>query len=331
MTFVQFPLVPGDSEKWFVWKGSASHPLIVIDPDHKGEVSSAYQLLGNWTFGGQTRSLQDMLAPNARPAVDAKPWQHGFDALATLDRDNDGTLKGAELAPLGLWFDQNKNGISEKGEVKTLEEARVVSLFYRDARYDEALDGYHLKVGFERMVDGMVEKGSSFDWFSSGDTSKERLITSELGKLRAKQVDGDKDVPNKATQAFIPDAKIDHTAMLNGSWRWMSDQNQNPGEPAIGGILKLLVFENGDVRGVAFSESQYAQPYPLNSIAMFNSVEGTLSDSKQVSFKVQSSQWKLESRATLSVDGKTLTGKTTATDRTAGRSLSYDWVASKAN
>ena len=39
-------------------------------------------------------------------------------SLALLDTNHDGKLSGKELDALALWFDKNRDGVSQPGEVK---------------------------------------------------------------------------------------------------------------------------------------------------------------------------------------------------------------------
>jgi hypothetical protein len=87
---------------------------LVHDPKRGGKVDSALQM-----FGGVTFWLF---------------WETGYDAMAALDDDRDGTLGGAELEGLALWHDANGNGVCEPGEVKPLAEWGIVSLSCRHAR-----------------------------------------------------------------------------------------------------------------------------------------------------------------------------------------------------
>ena len=87
---------------------------LVHDPKHTGKVTSALQM-----FGGVTFWLF---------------WDTGYDALAALDDDGDGTLSGKELEGLALWHDANGNGVCDAGEVKPLAAHGIVSLSCRYAR-----------------------------------------------------------------------------------------------------------------------------------------------------------------------------------------------------
>ncbi len=74
---------------WLVW-----------DFDGSGRITSGLQMFGNVTFWIF--------------------WRDGYAALAALDSDGDGVLKGPELRGLSLWHDRNSNGISDPGEVQPL-------------------------------------------------------------------------------------------------------------------------------------------------------------------------------------------------------------------
>ena len=50
------------------------------------------------------------------------------DAMAALDDNGDGKLKGKELQHLALWHDRNQNGESEAGEVRSLADHGIVEL-----------------------------------------------------------------------------------------------------------------------------------------------------------------------------------------------------------
>jgi hypothetical protein len=58
-------------------------------------------------------------------------WDNGYQALAALDDDGDGWLRGKELDGLAIWHDANGNGICEPAEVKPLAEWGIVVLCCR--------------------------------------------------------------------------------------------------------------------------------------------------------------------------------------------------------
>lgn len=81
---------------------------LVHDPQQTGKITSGLQLFGNVTFWCF--------------------WDHGYEALRTLDDNGDGVLRGEELRGLALWHDANGNGICEPGEVRPLAHHGIVEL-----------------------------------------------------------------------------------------------------------------------------------------------------------------------------------------------------------
>jgi hypothetical protein len=86
--------------------------ILVWDPENRGDIRSAAQLFGNYTF----RMI----------------WRDGFHALSILDDDADGQVSGAELEGLALWHDANGNAVSEPGEVRPIQDHGVQSLHLDD-------------------------------------------------------------------------------------------------------------------------------------------------------------------------------------------------------
>lgn len=71
---------------WLVW-----------DPEWRGQVRSGFDMMGQRTW--------------------SVFWSDGFEALRALDDNRDGQLTGGELGGLSLWRDENRNGVSDPGEV----------------------------------------------------------------------------------------------------------------------------------------------------------------------------------------------------------------------
>lgn len=86
--------------------------ILVWDPKGEGKITSGRELFGNVTFG--------------------LIWRDGYAALASLDDNHNGELRGDELKGLALWFDRNANGISDPGEVIPVATAGVTALSVRD-------------------------------------------------------------------------------------------------------------------------------------------------------------------------------------------------------
>ncbi len=114
---------------------------LVSDPHRTGQITSGLQLFGNVTFWIF--------------------WRDGYEALASLDNNNDGVLKGSELEGLALWQDVNSNGVSEPGEVWSLVEFGITALRCR-SQIESAQGPWHPQ-GVE-FDDGRT--APTYDWIS---------------------------------------------------------------------------------------------------------------------------------------------------------------------
>lgn len=95
--------------------GAANYPwvkpdtaILVWDPERGGKITSGRQLFGSvtwWMF-----------------------WRDGYEAMASLDDDDNGWLEEVELNGLALWQDRNSNGVSDSGEVTPIEQTEVEKL-----------------------------------------------------------------------------------------------------------------------------------------------------------------------------------------------------------
>lgn len=87
---------------WLVW-----------DPEWRGEVRSGFDMIGQRTW--------------------SVFWSDGFEALRALDDNRDGELTGGELGGLSLWRDENRNGVSDPGEVIPANVHGIAALSVRGA------------------------------------------------------------------------------------------------------------------------------------------------------------------------------------------------------
>ena len=87
--------------------------ILVYDRNDDGKINNGGELFGDNTL-----------------LKDGSTAAHGFAALAELDENGDGKVDAADSAfkKLGVWRDLNHNGISEEGEISSLEDVRVQSL-----------------------------------------------------------------------------------------------------------------------------------------------------------------------------------------------------------
>jgi len=113
---VKFDLDSSGMTKTWSWI-SKDAAWLVYDQKGDGKIESGLQLFGNSTF--------------------LCFWENGYHALAALDVNGDGVLRQSELTHLRLWRDINQNGISETGEVKTLDEYQIAEI---SCQYDDSIN-----------------------------------------------------------------------------------------------------------------------------------------------------------------------------------------------
>ena len=283
-TVVNFPLVPGGKvQQLFAWHASGRAPLLVYDPEHTGVITEASQLFGNYTF--------------------YRAWRNGYEALSTLDLNSDRVLSGKELEDLALWFDRNKNGISEPGEVISLGEAGVTKIYTKFDRKQNLTGDLIATKGFDRIIDGKTVTGSSVDWFV----------------LPVKD-------PPVITVQNVDDSNI------SGSWIWtaIEDGDDSPISTTGSQGVFLLKDYQGLLMGMSLVESPAEpNPGPAQKIVRLARLQGTRSDdgenSVRIKFELYSGDGnRAVSEATLLGGG--LKG-TTRHIRNGETIMSYSWVA----
>jgi hypothetical protein len=117
--------------------------FLVWDPFKTGRITSGRQLFGNVTF-----------------------WmffRNGYAALASLDDNRDGELRGAELRFIAAWRDANSNGFSDPGEVRPLLSYGIVAIRVR-------AEGKRGRIWFNSVG---LERGDgstlpTYDWVGTG-------------------------------------------------------------------------------------------------------------------------------------------------------------------
>lgn len=239
-TAIQFPLNPSDTQSWVIWKASGTHPLLVYDPEGRGAIKDGSQLFGNYTFRGTDKAPADKTAHE-------RLWDNGYQALASLDRNGDGFLTDSilsmlfpernELRGLALWFDVNRNGVSEPGEVRPLSSIGVTKL--RTSFDSKEHDGDLVSVnGFEREDSGgTVTQGTTLDWFSGSYPNKDAALRGFALESPSKDTGASPLVPPAAQPIS---AKPTTGASLKGRWIWEMDD-----EKGRGGRLVLVERGNG--------------------------------------------------------------------------------------
>jgi hypothetical protein len=323
---VNFPIDPTQSNKLVEWKASKEAPLLVYDPSGEGKITSGYQLFGNWTFGPKK------LASLNNSEAAGKLWKNGFEALATLDLNADGEVSGTELKDLSLWFDENRNGISEKGEVRRLSSEGVKKLFYKNIENNDLAHAVFVKAGFEREVEGKTLTGIAVDWFADSASSEieyaqKEMMYSTLNKLHTPVEDTKMDIPESELAAYKAGAKL-----VEGIWAWESSDKKNPVK---NGRFILNNKEDGTFTGITTIELPIVSKFGATSLASIQKITGKAKLSKdgsvKISFKLDNKEVNLSSKANLTKDNESMNGTSYGRINTsaAKTKVKYTWTAKK--
>ncbi len=314
-TMVSFKLNPYSSKSTWLWRGSESLPLLVFDPEHTGSITSAKQLFGSWAFGGK-HSSSDEQTPGT-------PWKDGYEALATMDKDGDGKVAGVELDKLALWFDTNRDGVSQQGEVKRFSVVSVSALFYKT---DKSEAGALIATkGFERILDGEVKTFSSIDWVENNAAEPFEPLLDQKHTPGARNTS-----PENLPAALEQGTTTSIAPHLAGVWRWSLT------EPAEGeGYFTFDESENG-FAGSSVSLVGIDGISEVSSEVLFTHFERVSVQLRDqgvdVSFLAKSVNGAtLSSSGILSADGSALSGKTVVTGSTSSQNgtYEYNWVAQR--
>lgn len=311
---VQFKLNPNRSEEqWVLWKASAEAPLLVHDPQHLGRITDGSQLFGNYTFGGAWKGA---LGVSFDKQTDRKsPWSSGYEALASLDVNRDGKVAGGELADLALWFDENRNAISEPGEVQLLSSHGIIQLSYAYDHQDRYGDFYA-----HRGFSSTASIGMSVDWYSPIFRSHREAIQAlepsqaKLANHRARAESAGGIVPN-----------------VSGAYAWRAKTAQNGAIPD--GVLILRDASDG-ITGISIREEAFAPNKDrLNSRLIGAALRGRkiFRDGKvAIEFEVAGEKGVVTSSFASLEDGE-LTGTSSfmATVAEGETKVSYEWTATR--
>jgi hypothetical protein len=133
---------------------SADDGLLVRDLNSDGQITSGRELFGNHT-----------LLSNGQEA------SNGFLALKDLDTNADGVINAADqaFASLQVWKDADGDGVTDAGELLSLEQAGVASLkvAYTNSDYSpDAQGNQHLQLGNYTTTSGATRKMDDI-WFAT--------------------------------------------------------------------------------------------------------------------------------------------------------------------
>ncbi len=137
--------------------------LLVLDANLNGAIDSGSEL-----FGENSHTL------NAATKNHFTNFQNGYQALAQYDQNQDGRIDSKDeiFGKLRLWIDANRNGVSEKNELKelTASDVKSLSLAYtksgsQDKFFMVEMNEVRLVSSFE-FTDGSIGRMADI-WFAS--------------------------------------------------------------------------------------------------------------------------------------------------------------------
>ena len=104
---------PREKTEWLV--ENSGDGFLVWDVDGDGKITSSKELFGNYDIDGKEK------------------FEHGYEKLALhFDKDGNGIIEGDELEGLQIWMDDNADGITDEGELRSLAEFGITSLDIRN-------------------------------------------------------------------------------------------------------------------------------------------------------------------------------------------------------
>lgn len=124
--------------------------FLVWQPDQKLAIRSGRQLFGSATW---------WLMP-----------QNAYDAMALLDDNADGWLRGREIKDLAIWRDLNQNGISEAHEVVSIESVGIVGL---KTSFSGRTGESYVCISGLKLADGRLLP--TYDWVTRAKRSPKSL------------------------------------------------------------------------------------------------------------------------------------------------------------
>jgi len=325
VTFSRFPLDPRRPEMWHVWRASAQMPLLVYNPAHDGKITSAAQLFGPWTFGGQRFAAMNT---NTAPT----PWNNGYEALATLDADGSGRVEGSELEPLALWFDKNQNGVAEPGEVRPLAQTGVTELAFGPVMPDGEGNLY-VEAGYKQISDGKERWARSIDWATETAPTQFDLLSQYYAPVKEALSSPQAEVPAEPLPAEGKDTAQAPADYIGGVWQWAA-AGDDPQRQR--GYFVLNETPDG-VAGYSMLETPFrrAGADELNAYGTMFLVTGKKTKDEQgrirLSLSLAGGSPNVTSEAVLAADLQTMEGRSIVQPSQLGKlkGLRYSWTATR--
>jgi hypothetical protein len=247
MTTTQFKVNPQQGGKWYSWRASSQLPLLVKKGVEPAERITGKSLFGSFTDGGKLVGGKRI------------PWTNGFEPLRLMDTNADHILNQKELDAMSLWFDNDRDGVIDTGELMELREMGVTKIYLGNEEHDATLQVPIIQQGFERRTEkGKVISGALIDWgTASGMTPESATIRSQSTKQEEKMAIADQ----KKTTVDIRKVSSEVQSELRGVWNFhingVTDPKRKADIPG-DGALTLEVDIDGGISGISMTHTPIA-------------------------------------------------------------------------
>ena len=197
----------------------ANDGILVRDINQDGKINNGREI-----FGDAYELKSGALAKN------------GYEALAEFDSNQDGKVDAndADFAELRIWRDVNSNGITDDGELLTLEAAGVKALNLEHTAVDEKLEGDNTitqKGSYEKLDGSTAEMGDvnfTRNTLVSEYVEKIPLTSEQLLWMNLKGVGNLRDL-REAAATFEPLAETKRESLLDALiYRWTGSEDVDP-------------------------------------------------------------------------------------------------------
>ena len=338
ISFVEFQVDPRTTGKWYTWKASEKAPLLVYGPSTSVLPKSGAELLGNWTDISKSVSLRNN---SSKATSDSGLWRDGFEALSQLDANSDGELSGKELSSLSLWFDGNRNGVSEAGEVVPLSNKGISKIFFKGAKKMPFSEDLKIEVGFERIVNGKTLQGAAVDWYAESADTKFELLARESARTLlggSANIEANENQDSITQNELLSKNALPVSKNISGIWQWEFDSNNASSKNPKG----LLTFKQdaGRVTGTSYNELPFIKnKLGINGALTVSRLNGSVvSEAGEVAtYKLSAvggNGVKTESTLTLKNSGALIEGKSVMSipavkGKSEAKSFAYNWTATR--
>ncbi|WP_304441792.1 calcium-binding protein, partial [Limnohabitans sp. JirII-31] len=262
-TGVHFDLDKSGFAEQAGWVGK-DDGLLVRDLNGDGKITHGGELFGNHT----------VLKSGSQAA-------NGFEALKDLDDNNDGKVDANDsaYASLRVWKDLNSDGVTEDGELITLEQAGVQSLNVRytdqgTSATKDAQGNQHQQLGSYTKADGSTQQMDDV-WFSVDTARTVNLNTvavsdeiaalpelrgmGNVASLRQAMAQDSSGELQTLVEQWVGASEADRPALLTDLiYHWAGVQDVDPNSRAASKIYGNVI---GDARKLATLEAFLGESY----------------------------------------------------------------------